>query len=46
MTQVGPLFDGGTETEFFPVWKREIDESQPNVRLIERTRTKNSVSLL
>ncbi len=25
-----PLFDGGTETEFFPMWKREVDENQTN----------------
>ncbi len=37
MTQVGTLVRRGTETEFFPTWKREIDENQPNVPLIERT---------
>ncbi len=25
---------GGTETEFFPTWKRDIDENQTNVPII------------
>ena len=31
MPKFPPLSDRGTETEFFPTWKHEIDENQPNL---------------
>ncbi len=43
---LSPLLIKGTKTEFFPTWKREIDEKQTNLPIIQQTWTKNSVSPL
>ena len=37
---LSPLLIKGTETEFFPTWKREIDEKQTNLFIIQQTWTK------
>ena len=34
ITQAATLPNRGTETEFFPTWKHEIDENQTNLPVI------------